>query len=293
MSIITRMIAKLYPQKEHRALMLGLDTTGRTTMLYKLKLNEIITTIPTIGFNVESVNHKGARLTLWDVGGCDKIRPLWRHYYDNTQVVMYFFDSNDQDRFREALDELKRLMAEEKLYGCVLLVWANKQDLPNAMPAAEIKAAVAAELGTEQTVWIRWEVFGCSVITGDGMEEGLDWMVSTLSEKPSRQPPPDGGGDGGGGGASAQPTEEMTEDQKLEAMLLEWLEREDEEDDAFVQKLHDYTLERRAPPPLRNPPALLLSSSLLLFPSLSSARLLSPLSSSYPYPSVCTVRARS
>ena len=63
----------------------GLDAAGKTTILYKLKLGEIVTTIPTIGFNVETVEYKNISFTVWDVGGQDKIRPLWRHYYQNTQ----------------------------------------------------------------------------------------------------------------------------------------------------------------------------------------------------------------
>ena len=65
----------------------GLDAAGKTTILYKLKLGEIVTTIPTIGFNVETVEYKNISFTVWDVGGQDKIRPLWRHYFQNTQVI--------------------------------------------------------------------------------------------------------------------------------------------------------------------------------------------------------------
>ena len=77
--------------------MVGLDAAGKTTILYKLKLGEIVTTIPTIGFNVETVDYKNISFTVWDVGGQDKIRPLWRHYYLNTQVaaILNFSTSTD------------------------------------------------------------------------------------------------------------------------------------------------------------------------------------------------------
>ncbi|KAI8436795.1 hypothetical protein MSG28_010256 [Choristoneura fumiferana] len=75
----------LFGKKEMRILMVGLDAAGKTTILYKLKLGEIVTTIPTIGFNVETVEYKNISFTVWDVGGQDKIRPLWRHYFQNTQ----------------------------------------------------------------------------------------------------------------------------------------------------------------------------------------------------------------
>ena len=70
---------RLFSKKEMRILMVGLDAAGKTTILYKLKLGEIVTTIPTIGFNVETVEYKNINFTVWDVGGQDKIRPLWRY----------------------------------------------------------------------------------------------------------------------------------------------------------------------------------------------------------------------
>jgi small GTP-binding protein len=65
---------------EKKILMLGLDAAGKTTVLYKMQLGEAVTTIPTIGFNVERVQYKNLELSIWDVGGQDKIRTLWRHY---------------------------------------------------------------------------------------------------------------------------------------------------------------------------------------------------------------------
>jgi small GTP-binding protein len=105
----------------------GLDAAGKTTILYKLKLGEIVTTIPTIGFNVETVEYKNISFTVWDVGGQDKIRPLWRHYYQNTQGLIFVVDSNDKDRVGEAHDELHRMLSEDELREAIVLVFANKQ----------------------------------------------------------------------------------------------------------------------------------------------------------------------
>jgi small GTP-binding protein len=90
--------------------MVGLDAAGKTTILYKLKLGEVVTTIPTIGFNVETVAYKNISFTVWDVGGKDKIRPLWRHYYQNTQAMIFVVDSNDRDRVDESREELARMV---------------------------------------------------------------------------------------------------------------------------------------------------------------------------------------
>lgn len=89
----------------------GLDAAGKTTILYKLKLGEIVTTIPTIGFNVETVEYKNISFTVWDVGGQDKIRPLWRHYYQNTQGLIFVVDSSDTKRVAEAENELASMVS--------------------------------------------------------------------------------------------------------------------------------------------------------------------------------------
>jgi small GTP-binding protein len=70
-----------FGKKEMRTLMLGLDAAGKTTILYKLKLGEVVSSVPTIGFNVETVEYKNIKFTVWDVGGQTKIRLLWRHYF--------------------------------------------------------------------------------------------------------------------------------------------------------------------------------------------------------------------
>ncbi|MEQ2262704.1 ADP-ribosylation factor 1, partial [Xenotaenia resolanae] len=138
---------KMFGKKEMRILMVGLDAAGKTTILYKLKLGEIVTTIPTIGgsetvFNTPLdrmfLEYKNISFTVWDVGGQDKIRPLWRHYFQNTQGLIFVVDSNDRERCAEAREELLRMLAEDELRDAVLLVFANKQDLPNAMNAAEL-----------------------------------------------------------------------------------------------------------------------------------------------------------
>ena len=100
--MFSKVFAGLIGKKDVRILMVGLDAAGKTTILYKLKLGEIVTTIPTIGFNVETVEYKNISFTVWDVGGQDKIRPLWRHYYQNTQGLIFVVDSSDRDRVDEA-----------------------------------------------------------------------------------------------------------------------------------------------------------------------------------------------
>jgi ADP-ribosylation factor protein 1 len=175
----TKLFQRLFAKREMRILMVGLDAAGKTTILYKLKLGEIVTTIPTIGFNVETVEYKNISFTVWDVGGQDKIRPLWRHYFQNTQGLIFVVDSNDRDRVVEARDELHRMLNEDELRDAVLLVFANKQDLPNAMNAAEI----TDKLGLHSLRQRHWYIQSTCATSGEGLYEGLDWLSSNIANK--------------------------------------------------------------------------------------------------------------
>ncbi|RUS89060.1 hypothetical protein EGW08_003171 [Elysia chlorotica] len=176
MGNIAGILRRWLGKKEMRVLMVGLDAAGKTTILYKLKLGEIVTTIPTIGFNVETVEYKNISFTVWDVGGQDKIRPLWRHYFQNTQGLIFVVDSNDRERIGEAKDEIMRMLNEDELRNAKLLVFANKQDLPNAMNAAE----VTDKLGLHSLRSRSWYIQAACATSGDGLYEGLDWLSTTL-----------------------------------------------------------------------------------------------------------------
>ena len=163
--------------REMRILMVGLDAAGKTTILYKLKLGEVVNTIPTIGFNVETVEYKNISFNVWDVGGQDKIRLLWRHYYTNTQGLIYVVDSNDRERIEENREELHKMLAEEELKDAVLLVFANKQDLPGALTCPEI----TDKLGLHTIRGRTWFIQSTCAVRGDGLYEGLDWLSKTVT----------------------------------------------------------------------------------------------------------------
>ena len=119
---------------------LGERAFNGCTELESVELGENVTTIPTIGFNVETVEYKNINFTVWDVGGQDKIRALWRHYFLGTQGLIFVVDSNDHDpeRIFAAHDELHKMLAEEELRNASVLILANKQDLPQAMSVSEM-----------------------------------------------------------------------------------------------------------------------------------------------------------
>lgn len=145
---------------------------------------------------METVEYKNISFTVWDVGGQDKIRPLWRHYYQNTQGLIFVVDSNDRDRIDAGIriificvisliyliaarDELHRMLNEDELRESILLVFANKQDLPNAMSAAEM----TDKLGLHGLRHRQWYIQACCATTGDGLYEGLDWLSATLQKR--------------------------------------------------------------------------------------------------------------
>eukprot|EP01155_Anaeramoeba_flamelloides_P010223 Anaeramoba_flamelloidesa325111_439.p1 GENE.a325111_439~~a325111_439.p1 ORF type:complete len:180 (+),score=40.00 a325111_439:57-596(+) len=175
---ISKLKKKIFGKKEMRLLMLGLDAAGKTTVLYKLKLGQSVTTIPTVGFNVETVQYKNVKFNVWDVGGQEKIRPLWRHYFTGTQGLIFVVDSNDRARIDEARNELHKIISDREMRESLLLVFANKQDLPNAMDAQE----VSEKMGLSSLRYRKWYIQPCTATTGEGLYEGLEWLSQTLTK---------------------------------------------------------------------------------------------------------------
>ncbi len=165
---------------EVRVLILGLDAAGKTTVLYQLKLGEIVTTIPTIGFNVETVTHKNIDLVLWDVGGRDKIRPLYKHYFKDTKALVFVIDSNDRERIHEAQEELFKILSEDELKESTVLILANKQDLNNALSIEELKE----KLKFDEIKQIKKNIFGTVATKNIGINDAFNWITDNLFSKP-------------------------------------------------------------------------------------------------------------
>lgn len=158
-----------------RILMLGLDNAGKTTILYKLKLGKTSRTVPTVGFNVETVKHKNISFAVWDCGGQERIRPLWRHYFTGTNALIYVVDSSDINRLEESKKELLRVINDKELANSLLIVLANKQDVPGAIKPKElIERFELSDLTGEHT----WSVIPTIAIDGTGLVEALNWISS-------------------------------------------------------------------------------------------------------------------
>ncbi|KAL6861801.1 hypothetical protein ACP4OV_017501 [Aristida adscensionis] len=164
--------------KEVKVVMLGLDAAGKTTILYRLHIGEVLSSVPTIGFNVEKVEYKNVAFTVWDVGGQDKLRPLWRQYLSNSDALIYVVDSLDRERIGVAREELHAIIQDPLMLNSVILVLANKQDLRGAMSPSE----VWQRLGLYELKNRAWRGVGACALTGEGLREGMDWLAATLKD---------------------------------------------------------------------------------------------------------------
>ncbi|ELR11784.1 ADPribosylation factor, putative [Acanthamoeba castellanii str. Neff] len=153
--------------KEQRIVMLGLDNGGKTTILYRLKMGEVVKTTPTIGFNVETVQRKSITFSVWDVGGQDQ--DCGATIFLNTQAVIFVVDSNDGTRLKEARDELWKVLESPELTNAVLLVFANKQ--------------ITSGLELDKISSHPWQVQPTCATTGEGLDEGFDWLAERIKEK--------------------------------------------------------------------------------------------------------------
>lgn len=128
------------------------------------------------GFNVEKVQYKNVIFTVWDVGGQEKLRPLWRHYFQNTDALIYVVDCCDRERIGRAAAEFRAIVEDPLMRNSAILVFANKQDLRDALTPAETCEAI----GLSSMKGRKWHVQGAIATRGEGLYEGLDWLAGVL-----------------------------------------------------------------------------------------------------------------
>lgn len=163
--------------KETSVLILGLDNAGKTATLYALKLGEPMSyTIPTLGFNVEGVRVGKLDIKMWDIGGQDKFRALWPHYFEEADGVAFVVDSCDHDRFDTVRSELHSLMSHKDLASKPFLILANKQDLPQARSKADLLDILQLNAITSSP----WYIVECSATCNDRARIGFEWLGAQL-----------------------------------------------------------------------------------------------------------------
>ena len=158
-------------------LILGLDNAGKTATLYALHLGEPMPyTVPTIGFNVEAIKVGNLDIKMWDIGGQDRFRALWPHYFEQTDGIAFVVDSSDCDRFEQVRAELHALMSHKDLVGKPFLILANKQDLPMATRKTELISLLQLETVKSSD----WHVVECSATKNDRAKIGFQWLADQL-----------------------------------------------------------------------------------------------------------------
>ena len=158
--------------KKLQIVMLGLDNSGKTTILYRMKLKEDINkTTPTAAFNVETIRPiKNLKFLVWDTAGHAPVRPLWRAYIRKSDAMIFVIDSSDPARFDEARVELDGILSSRDSGGIPLLILANKQDLNTSVPPLEL--ARHLELDSLKST-VDWHMHPTSGRFGEGLEDAL------------------------------------------------------------------------------------------------------------------------
>lgn len=185
--------------------MLGLDSAGKSTVLFSLKYDQFVASSPTVGFNCETVKGthgqaKGVSFVIWDVGGQDKVRSLWRSYTRATDGIVFVVDSSDGERLEEAKVELHRIARTPEAAGVPIVVLANKQDLPRARSAVDLECALrVADVRTGRQVAVKQ----VCALTGDGLDEALNELYRMIKERRKVAKSNAAAARGGGGGGAA------------------------------------------------------------------------------------------
>jgi len=164
--------------RKYKVVVVGLDNAGKTTALYRLQLGEVVCTTPTVGANVEEVTFQNVRFECWDLGGQHTLRLSWDAYFKETDAVILVVDSTDRLRATLVKLELQRLLESEDLAQAAVLVFANKQDLKDAMSVPELTDA----LGLQSERQHSWHVQPSCSLTGEGLHDGLAWLVLQVTK---------------------------------------------------------------------------------------------------------------
>ena len=158
-----------------KIIILGIQNAGKTTILYRLSIGQLVKTTPTIGSNVEEISYNNVKLQAWDLGGQESTRSIWSVYYVNTDAIIYVIDTHD-DNYDDSKIQFYKLLENETLKNAIILIYANKQDLPGAKNVSEIIQIYELDTIKDHI----WHIQPCSAQTGEGLITGMKWLSDQL-----------------------------------------------------------------------------------------------------------------
>lgn len=172
-------------KKEASILCLGLDNSGKTTIINKLKPEKTQSTdiVPTIGFTVEKISMTGLSFTIFDMSGQGRYRSLWEHYYGDAQAIIFVIDSSDKLRMVVAKEELDELLRHQtvKSKKIPILFFANKMDLRESLSSVKVSGLLKLETIKDKP----WHICASNALTGEGLHEGVEWLTDQLQQQRS------------------------------------------------------------------------------------------------------------
>ncbi|GLG93683.1 hypothetical protein R5R35_012981 [Gryllus longicercus] len=169
-------------KREVNVLVVGLNNSGKSTVINHFKSEEERSTeiVATVGFNVEKFRNKNVGFTAFDMSGQGRYRDLWEHYYKECQGIIFVVDSSDRLRLVVVRDELDLLLQHPDVTGrrIPILFFANKMDIREALSSVKIAAA----LGLERILDKPWHICASNALTGEGLQEGVEWLTQQIRE---------------------------------------------------------------------------------------------------------------
>jgi len=199
-------------REEYSILLLGLDNAGKTTLLEQIKAlyspdhHPKLQTVPTVGQNVSLISLPDCYLRIWDVGGQHSLRGLWQSYYSSAHAIVFVIDSTDigdaslaqssadadeDGRLAECKLVLEDVLQHEATEGVPVLVLANKQDREDCVEVVRIKEGLVRKVFEgEKGAGVRdSRVLPLSALTGTGVKEAVEWVVSRVKWNREGRPP--------------------------------------------------------------------------------------------------------
>ncbi|KAF3836938.1 hypothetical protein F7725_004402 [Dissostichus mawsoni] len=165
MGLLTILKKMKQKEREMRLLMLGLDNAGKTTILKKFNGEDVSTISPTLGFNIKTLEHKGFKLNIWDVGGQKSLRSYWRNYFESTDGLVWVVDSADRLRLEDCRKELK-------------VSWCNAASVCQQTGLTRSPALALDDIKSHH-----WCIIGCSAVTGNNLLAGVDWLLDDIAAR--------------------------------------------------------------------------------------------------------------